>query len=59
LKAGGTVHFVAGRGSWSYVDDEEWETILAEFKVMNRNYAPYKAIIGHGWGRRNKAVILN
>jgi len=42
LKAGGTVHFVAGRGSWSYVDDEEWETILAEFKVMNRNYSPYK-----------------
>jgi ubiquinone/menaquinone biosynthesis C-methylase UbiE len=43
LKVGGIVHFVAGRGSrWSYVDDEEWETILAEFKVIDRNYAPYK-----------------
>jgi ubiquinone/menaquinone biosynthesis C-methylase UbiE len=43
LKVGGIVHFVAGRGStWSYVDDDEWETILAEFKVMDRNYAPYK-----------------
>ncbi len=42
LKADGTVHFVAGRGAVSYVDDEEWESILAEFNVMDRNYPPYK-----------------
>ncbi len=42
LKAGGSAFLVTGRGSMSYVDDGEWEDILAEFKVVERNVAPYR-----------------
>ncbi len=53
LKTDGKAFLVTARGSISYVDDQEWESILGEFKVEKRNYAPYK---GDRWAivRRNK-----
>jgi ubiquinone/menaquinone biosynthesis C-methylase UbiE len=34
--------FVTARGAISYVDDVEWESVLNEFKVEQRNSPPYK-----------------
>lgn len=42
MKPDGKALLVTGRGSISYVDDKEWETMLNEFRVEQRNYAPYK-----------------
>ncbi len=42
LKADGKAYLVAGRVSISHVDDQKWESILAEFKVIDRNIPPYK-----------------
>ncbi len=39
LKQGGKAYLVAGRGAWSNLADEEWETILGEFSVEDRNHA--------------------
>ncbi len=42
LKDGGTAYLVTGRSSASHVDDQEWEAILAKFRVIERNCAPYR-----------------
>lgn len=42
LKADGKAYLVAGRVSISHVNDQKWEEILAEFKVLDRNRPPYK-----------------
>ena len=42
LKQGAKAYIMTTTGSISYVDDQEWESILSEFKVEERNFAPYK-----------------
>ena len=42
LKPNGKAFIQTTRGSISYVDDKEWEFILEEFKVEDRNNEPYK-----------------
>lgn len=42
LKPGGTAYLSTVRGRISYVDDEEWEQMLKEFKVEERNTQPYR-----------------
>lgn len=42
LKADGKAYLAAGRISIGHVDDQKWEEILAEFKVIDRNRPPYK-----------------
>lgn len=42
LKPDGKARLVTGRGSVSYMHDEEWEEILKEFNVISRNSPPYK-----------------
>jgi ubiquinone/menaquinone biosynthesis C-methylase UbiE len=42
LKPDGKAMLLTSTSSMSYVDDQEWESILAQFKVEERNYAPYK-----------------
>ncbi len=41
LKPNGKAYLVTARGKISYVDDAEWENILAEFRVIERNNEPY------------------
>jgi len=36
LKAKGQMYLVVGRGPWSYVSRQEWETILEGFRVERR-----------------------
>jgi ubiquinone/menaquinone biosynthesis C-methylase UbiE len=42
LKQGAKAYIMTTTGSISFVDDQEWESILGEFKVEERNFAPYK-----------------
>lgn len=42
LKHGGKAFIMTTTGKISYVDDKEWESILSEFKVEERNQAPYR-----------------
>jgi ubiquinone/menaquinone biosynthesis C-methylase UbiE len=42
LRHGGKAYIMTTTGSISYVDDQEWEAILSQFKVEERNFAPYK-----------------
>ncbi len=42
LKPDGTAFLVTGRSSMSHVDDQEWEEILGEFRVIDRNNQPYR-----------------
>lgn len=42
LKHGARAYIMTTTGKISFVDDQEWESILSEFKVEERNYAPYK-----------------
>jgi ubiquinone/menaquinone biosynthesis C-methylase UbiE len=42
LKPGGKALLITSTSSMSYVDDQEWESMLTEFTVEQRNYAPYK-----------------
>ena len=42
MKPDGKAVLVTARGSISYVDDAEWESMLNEFKVEQRNSPPYK-----------------
>ncbi len=57
MKVEGCGFLVTGRGSMSYVDDQEWEAILAEFVVINRNYEPYR---GDRWAQvKNKSETTN
>ncbi len=46
LKAGGKAYLMTERSKFSYVDDAEWENILMEFKVIERNKEPYH---GNRW----------
>ena len=39
LKPGGKAYLMTARGSMSYVDDAEWEAILAGYQVEERNRA--------------------
>ncbi len=43
LKPTGRAYLLTERSRMSYVDDREWENILKEFKVEERNIAPYRA----------------
>ncbi len=42
LKPDGKAYLSTVRGSISYVDDDEWEEMLKEFKVEERNELPYR-----------------
>ncbi len=42
LKEGGEGYLMTTAGSISYVDDQEWESILSNFTVEDRNHAPYR-----------------
>jgi SAM-dependent methyltransferase len=42
LKHGGKAFIMTTTGAISYVDDQEWESILGEFAVEERNHAPYR-----------------
>jgi ubiquinone/menaquinone biosynthesis C-methylase UbiE len=42
LKHGGKAFIMTTTGSISYVDDQEWESILSQFTVEQRNHAPYR-----------------
>jgi hypothetical protein len=42
LKPEGKAYLSTIRGSISYVNDEEWEAMLGEFKVEERNDRPYR-----------------
>jgi ubiquinone/menaquinone biosynthesis C-methylase UbiE len=42
MKIDGKALLVTAKGFISYVDDNEWESMLKEFKVEQRNCAPYK-----------------
>jgi len=53
MKSDGSAFLVAGRVSISHVDDQKWESILAEFNVIDRNHPPYK---GDYWALVQKRV---
>jgi ubiquinone/menaquinone biosynthesis C-methylase UbiE len=42
LKHGGKAFIMTTIGAISYVDDQEWESILGEFAVEERNHPPYR-----------------
>jgi ubiquinone/menaquinone biosynthesis C-methylase UbiE len=42
MKPGGKALLITSTSSISYVDDLEWESILTDFNVEERNYPPYK-----------------
>jgi hypothetical protein len=42
MKPDGEALLVTARDSICYVDDQEWESMLNEFKVEQRDYPPYK-----------------
>jgi ubiquinone/menaquinone biosynthesis C-methylase UbiE len=42
MKPGGKAYLITSTSSISYVDDQEWESILTHFKIDERNYPPYK-----------------
>ncbi len=42
MKSEGKAYLLTGRGSMSHVDDQEWEMILNEFSVIERNMQPYE-----------------
>jgi ubiquinone/menaquinone biosynthesis C-methylase UbiE len=42
LKTDGKALLITSTSSMSYVNDAEWESILKEFNVEQRNYSPYK-----------------
>ncbi len=46
MKPGGKAYLSTIRGEISYVDDEEWEAMLKEFTVEDRNKLPHR---GERW----------
>jgi ubiquinone/menaquinone biosynthesis C-methylase UbiE len=43
MKPGGRAYLITSTSSISYVDDQEWESILTNFIIDERNYPPYQA----------------